>query len=368
MTSIATLDELASQLCAFIARTGECAHPTSETDGEFNRLAAALFSLQAEAVPVYREFCRRRGVSTVSDWREIPALPVRAFKEYEITSLTPAERRHVFHSSGTMHHRPSRHFHSDVSRAVYEDSLRPWFRRHLLNTPSAVNLRLIVLTPPAALAPHSSLAHMFETVRAEFGDAIFTGQVDTRGAWELDLERTMAALNEAQSSGRAAVILGTAFSFVHLLDHCRATQRRFRLAAGSRALETGGYKGRAREVPKGELRQMMTRWLGIPESHILGEYGMSELSSQAYDRVVPAAEGPFRFPPWARAQIISPETGRECGDGETGMIRVFDLANVWSVLAVQTEDLGVRRGDGFELAGRAADAGARGCSLLSKEL
>jgi predicted deacetylase len=224
------------------------------------------------------------------------------------------------------------------------------------------------LTPPPAEAPHSSLAHMFGTVRPEFGGALFTGRVNGEGAWALDLEQTMAALREAQSAGQPVALLGTAFSFVHLLDHCRAGQARCRLAAGSRALETGGYKGRGRAAPKGELRQMMTRWLGIPESHILGEYGMSELSSQAYDRVLPETGGGFRFPPWARAQVISPETGREAADGETGMVRVFDLANVRSALAVQTEDLAVRRGEGFELTGRAAGAAARGCSLLPEEL
>ena len=73
--------------------------------------------------------------------------------------------------------------------------------------------------------------------------------------------------------------------------------------------------------------------------------------------------GPFHFPPWARVQIISPETGREVGEGETGLIRVLDLANVYSVMAIQTEDLGIRRGDGFTLAGRAVSAEPRGCSL-----
>ena len=178
----------------------------------------------------------------------------------------------------------------------------------------------------------------------------------------------MAALEQAQSAGQPVALLGTAFSFVHLLDHCKAGQARHRLASGSRALETGGYKGRGRVAPKEELRQMMTRWLGIPASHIVGEYGMSELSSQAYDRVLPEMPGGFRFPPWARARIISPETGGEAAEGETGMVRIVDLANVRSVLAVQTEDLAVRRGEGFELAGRAAGTSARGCSLLLEEL
>jgi hypothetical protein len=379
MSFVALFEEFAGELRAFMARTQKAPVPEAELDREFNRLAAALFALQRAAVPIYGEFCGKRKVAGVEDWREIPALPATAFKEYEVTSLPPAERTHVFHSSGTTRQRPSRHFHDGQSLAVYEESLRLWFRRHFLPAqsgrgsagigPVAGSLfRLIVLTPSPAEAPHSSLAHMFGTVRPEFGGAIITGRANGEGGWALDLEQTMAALREAQSAGQPAALLGTAFSFVHLLDHCQATRTRWELAAGSRALETGGYKGRARAASKGELRQRMTRWLGIPESHILGEYGMSELSSQAYDRVIAEAGGGFRFPPWARARIISPETGRVAVEGETGLVQVVDLANVRSALALQTEDLAVRRGRGFELAGRAAGTAARGCSLLLEDL
>src|SRR5215471_15760044 len=110
---------------------------------------------------------------------------------------------------------------------------------------------------------------------------------------------------------------------------------------------------------------------------------MSELSSQAYDggsrvegrglsegttiRPSPFVPRTFSFPPWAQVQIISAETGREVAEGETGLIRVFDLANVFSVMAIQTEDLAIRRGSGFELIGRAELAEARGCSLMARE-
>ena len=94
---------------------------------------------------------------------------------------------------------------------------------------------------------------------------------------------------------------------------------------------------------------------------------MSELSSQAYDGVVGHAgdESVFQFPPWARVQIISPETGHIAEPGQTGLIRVFDLANVYSVLAIQTQDLGIRRGAGFELLGRGMHTEPRGCSLMA---
>jgi len=138
-------------------------------------------------------------------------------------------------------------------------------------------------------------------------------------------------------------------------------------------METGGYKNRSRSLPKEELHQLICDRLGISPSNVVCEYGMSELSSQAYAASLPSRSSRsdeahsqvFYFPPWARAQIISPETGREVSEGETGLIRVFDLANVFSVMAIQTEDLGVRRGDGFELVGRASLAEARGCSLMT---
>jgi len=123
-------------------------------------------------------------------------------------------------------------------------------------------------------------------------------------------------------------------------------------------------------MPKAELHALITDRLGVPRENILCEYGMSELSSQAYDSEIhppSSIRHPriFHFPPWVRVQIISPESGREVDEGETGLIRIFDLANVFSVAAIQTEDLGVRRGDGFELVGRAQLAEPRGCSLMN---
>lgn len=228
----------------------------------------------------------------------------------------------------------------------------------------------VFLTPTPAQAPHSSLAHMFGTICSEFGwhEAVFGGHVGADGDWLLDVEKLLQALEGAIAAGRPVMLLGTAFNFVHLLDHLAKTNRRLRLPTGSRVLETGGYKGRSRSLPKAELHAFIREFLAIPVTHIVCEYGMSELSSQAYDCAVGNSENcgrVFRFPPWARAQIISPETGREVAEGETGLIRIFDLANVRSVMAIQTEDMGVRRGSGFELLGRAEMAEPRGCSLMT---
>jgi hypothetical protein len=231
---------------------------------------------------------------------------------------------------------------------------------------------------------------MFETIRQKLGGASvpasrtgFLGKLATDGSWTLDFAAALAALddNSKLKTQNPKLFLGTAFSFVHLLDYLVEQNLRVELPAGSRVMETGGYKNRSRSMPKAELHSLIMERLGVPVENIICEYGMSELSSQAYDSVTSdgwrvtinrsASRHPslvtrrLRFPPWARVQITSPETGREVADGETGLIRVFDLANVFSVAAIQTEDLGVRRGDGFELIGRAQLAEPRGCSLMT---
>lgn len=364
----------------------------SRAEAQFNELALSLFALQFRHNPVLRPLCESRGLrpECVTDWRQIPAVPTAAFKDYEVTTLPPAQRTTLFLSSGTTEQRPSRHFHDAASLSVYESSLLPWFQAHLLaglaacapsatattSTKSSERMSLICLTPSPALAPHSSLVHMMETVSRSFPwrDCLFGGRVEADGAWTLDMEQVVSALEKAATANAPLALLGTAFGFVHLLDYLAAHRRRFRLPAGSRVMETGGYKGRSRGLSKTDLHTLISQSLGIPEPYIVCEYGMSELSSQAYDRPAgfagigdQVAKRVFRFPPWARAQIISPETGREVGHGETGLIRVFDLANVHSVLAVQTEDLGVRRDDGLELLGRVATATPRGCSLMSAD-
>ncbi len=352
-------------------------------DSEFNHLALELFQLQYESIPVYQKFCQNRGVDSVKHWSEIPAIPTSAFKEHILSSLPPEERTTVFHSSGTTQQIPGRHFHSAESLTIYEASLLPWFQKHFLAGVHASaclddaedNLKvehqledsvgMLCLTPSPALASNSSLVHMFDAVQKAFGsrDSIFTGRIGSDGAWTLDMDQTLFALRKSMCANRPIALLGTAFSFVHLLDHFAANNIRYKIAAGSRVMETGGYKGRSRVMPKAELHALITKHLGVPPSHIVSEYGMSELSSQAYSGVVGQTERSFHFPPWARAQIISPETGAEA---KTGLLRIFDLANVRSVMAIQTEDLAEKHGDGFELLGRATEAEPRGCSLMAQ--
>jgi Acyl-protein synthetase, LuxE len=346
-------------------------------DNEFNELGLELFALQFKYNSAYRKICEARKLTpqVVEHWTQIPFVPTSAFKELELTSLAPDERTAVFHSSGTTEQKPSRHFHCAESLELYVASLWKWFEQNVLTNLrfTIYDLRLICLTPPPVQAPHSSLVHMFETIRRKlnFSESVFVGKISDDGGWALDFDAVIALLENRQSAtGNRQLILGTAFSFVHLLDFLAEKNLRLQLPENSRVMETGGYKNRSRSLPKAELHSLIEEFLGVPRENIICEYGMSELSSQAYDfdSHHPSSiihHRVFRFPPWARAQIVSPESGREVRNGETGLIRIFDLANVFSVAAIQTEDLGIRRDDGFELVGRAQFAEPRGCSLMT---
>ena len=368
------------------------------TDDVFARIALELFRLQVKHVPGYQAVCTARGITPedVCTWDEIPPLPVSAFRQLELTSLPAQDRTTVFHSSGTTGSGRSRHFHNATSLTIYEASLWQWFQRHLLTELSPVGTTrtcatptppaLLILTPSPLWAPHSSLAFMFEALRRRLDPQGpgFVGTADAAGDWGIAFLQATRTLAAAQQTARPLMILTTAFGLVQLLDHLEGKKLRFDLPPGSRLLETGGYKGRSRSIEKRTLYGWVEQALGIPEDHVVSEYGMCELSSQGYDWTIPISPSPapaipnhapgaeqqepkrrFRLPPWARVQIVSPENGRPVAVGETGLVRVFDLANVRSVLAMQTEDLGVCHEDGFELVGRAAQSEPRGCSLMS---
>ena len=382
MSLAPSFDELTSRFREFMDSCSQDAVTCHEF--QFDRFALELFSLQFNRNAAYRIFCEARNAtpSTVSHWAEIPAVPAAAFKDLDLTSLSDREYTTVFHSSGTTGQKPSRHFHNAQSLALYETSLLSGFFSAAFpgaqpsQAPGNTRWHLGILTPPPFQAPHSSLVHMFDTLRRAFGeaDAAFLGKIGVNRGWTSDSETVVAFLNKCSGGDSPVLFLGTAFSYVHLLDYLIAQGLQFTLPSGSRVLETGGYKGLSRFVPKTELHELITERLGVQSSQIICEYGMSELSSQAYDRppgfllrksAKNLNQTRFLFPPWVKAQIVSPETGAEVSDGETGLLTIIDLANVYSVMAIQTEDLGIRRDEGFELLGRNSAAEPRGCSLMA---
>lgn len=349
------------------------AGPDRAADGDleahFGELALDLFAWQFETNEPYRKLCiaRKRSPDNTEHWTQIPAVPTGAFKEFDFSCLAADDRTTFFHTSGTSAQKSGRHAHNATSLELYRASLLPWFRRHF--PVGSTRPHLLSLTPSSGLAPRSSLVHMLDVVRNEVCslDSWFAGGVQDDGSWALEPDRVLSWLNRYAVLNQAVIVAGTAFNFVHLVDWMISRDVRVQLPPGSAVMETGGYKGRSRALPQAELHALISDRMGAPTELIVCEYGMCELSSQAYDQVAGTGMGLrlFRFPPWVRARVISSESAGEVPVGRAGLLQIVDLANAYSVIAIQTEDLVIRRDDGFEYVGRAEAAEPRGCSLMA---
>ena len=331
----------------------------------FERLALALFEFQLAHCEPYARFCAGRGIGPgrAASWREIPSVPTGAFKELALRSF-PAEREcHVFRTSGTSAGKRGE-LHLDTL-GLYEAALAPCFRRFVLpDLAPGRRARIRVLAPSPEEAPDSSLSHLFGCALRAFGDA--ESGFDVRGE-ALLVDPLLGRLEAAASEAVPVALCGTAFAFVHLLDALAARGARLELPAGSAAMETGGFKGRSRELSRAALYEGIEAGLGIPPARVVNQYGMTELATSFYDSILchPGKDRRKLGPPWARVRVIDPETGADAAPGDVGVVSVVDLANSGSVLALQTADLGRTVLDGFEVIGREAGAEVRGCSIAA---
>lgn len=336
-------------------------------DHIFNALALQLFAYQFQNNTVYQRYCQHSGVNSprLAYWQEIPAVTTSAFKHATLTCFPHDEARAVFHTSGTTQQRAGKHYLRDAR--FYRAALLRSFKAYCL--PDYEKIRFLFLAPTAKHFPNSSLGYMCSTLREAFGaagsGAFFTPE-------ELQLGCFRRALETAIADHAPVFVFGTAFNLLAFMDDCATSSLRFQLPRGSRVLDTGGYKGRTREVPAAEFRDMLCSCFGLGKDFLLNEYGMTELSSQFYESRLPRtpctdAREQIKFmPPWARVVAFDPDTMRPLPAGEIGMLRMYDLANVDSVFAIQTEDLGRAWQDRIELLGRASEAELRGCSLLTE--
>ena len=316
------------------------------SEAEFGALALAVFAFQRSWNEPLAKWCAT--LPEVRDWRAIPAVPQGMFKSHRVSCFAPEQTGKIFRTSGTTGEGKGEHHLRDTR--LYEASLLAGWRRLRL-----ARVRTIFLTPRPENAHDSSLAHMMGTLaRTEVSGAQFALRRD--GTFDL-----LSMAIEFRSEQPLA-ICGTALGFLHLTEQLGDWHGH--LPAGSYVVETGGFKGSGRDISKAELYGKITEQFGIAPDAIWNEYGMCELASQFYTHGLGRVH---TCGPWMRALVIDPETGEEAGIGETGVLRIFDLANLSSSLAIQTADLAVRREGGFELIGRDPAALPRGCSRQADE-
>ncbi len=314
-----------------------------------------LATWQASQVEEYGRLERR------GEWP--PALPTDVFRFRRIASHPEEHDIRVFRSSGTTSTDRSVHVYSDLS--LYDLAARVAARQMLF--PDIDAMRLVILAPREEDAPDSSLDYMLARFSEWFGST--STWVWRDGA--LDLDAMTDALRQAEDAAEPVALLGTSFAFVHAEDDLG--ERRFKLPPRSRVMQTGGYKGRSREVDADLLLSSISARYGVPTAFIVNEFGATELSSQMYEttlqETISGLAGPRRLwaPPWVRATPVDPDSLQPVEGDAVGLLRIDDCANLDSVCCIQTADLARRLDGGMVVLGRARGATPRGCSLAADQ-
>jgi hypothetical protein len=373
---VATLLETSNELHERVQRFA-----TGDTTDTFGGLALDIARFQADASDGFRRLVLARGAS-LSALDDIPPVPSDAFRLARVATFPEAFDSVRFFTSGTTG--AERGTHAMRRTDTYERLSLAYGRQALLAPEgSAV---VVALAPKLASPPTSSLGYMMARFMEAFDGeplAELEPRFDSASAarWLVDengvnLPGLEHAARVASRARRPLLVLGTAFALVRLLDDLAGA--RLPLPVGSVVMQTGGFKGRTREVSMEELRAGVTAAFQLGAGRVVGEYGMTELTSQLYEGTIhesalaarhpEAAPGVYFEPPWLRVTPVDPLTLLPVPEGEAGLARFIDLGNVDSAVSVVTQDRVRRVGSGIQLLGRAPGAPARGCSLAIEAL
>lgn len=312
-------------------------------DSEFKKMALEVFQFQANKNMVYNEFLNhlRIDVQSIKKISEIPFLPIQFFKSHKILSSKEAAQR-VFLSSGTTGNEQSKHFVTDLS--IYEDSFTKGFE-HFYG--AIEDYTVLALLPSYLERDGSSLIYMVN-------DFIRKSKNEKSGFYLNDLEELAKNLMDLDKNNEKVLLIGVSFALLDLVE-----KYKFKLN-NTIIMETGGMKGRRKEMIREELHQILREGFGVENIH--SEYGMTELLSQAYSK----GNGIFKCPPWMRILTRDTEDALTVfSEGKSGGINIIDLANVNSCSFIATQDLGkTYLNDTFEVLGRFDNSDIRGCNLM----
>lgn len=310
---------------------------------EFEKITLKVFRHQFDNNLVYQDFCSllKKDKSNVKSIEEIPFLPIQFFKSHEILS-SKDQIQEIFTSSGTTGTVTSKHLVTDVT--LYEQSFRKAFSQFYGNIEDYVVLALL---PSYLERDGSSLIYMVN-------DLIEASNHSESGFYLNNHNELIHKLIELDSSGQNVLLIGVTYALLDLVE-----KQNFQLK-NTIVMETGGMKGKRKEIIREELHAVLCNGFGVVTIH--SEYGMTELLSQAYS----LGNGVFECPPWMSILIRDTEDALTYVDcGKTGGINVIDLANINSCSFIATQDLGKKNPNhSFEVLGRFDASDIRGCNLM----
>ncbi len=310
---------------------------------DFEQKALETFQYQFENNSVYRSFCDLlyKHPAEISRIEEIPFLPIEFFKSKKVVSSSKKPET-IFTSSGTTGSQTSKHFVTDLN--LYEQSFNNGFN-HFFGP--IENFVVLGLLPSYLEREGSSLIYMVN-------DFITKSNHPESGFYLNQFELLAEKLKSLNTAGKKVLLIGVSFALLDLIEN-----HQFALK-NTIVMETGGMKGRRKELIRSELHALLKKGFGV--SHIHSEYGMTELMSQAYSK----GDGIFQTPPWMKIITRDPEDALTLVRNQTGAINVIDLANINSCSFIATQDLGRVYQDGsFEIIGRFDNSDIRGCNLMA---
>ena len=310
---------------------------------EFEQFALEIFQFQAEHNIVYKEFLYHLKIDIVAikELKDIPFLPIQFFKTHQIVSSQQSIQK-IFLSSGTTGMQQSKHLVTDV--AIYEESFRKGFEFFYGNIEEYT---ILALLPSYLERDGSSLIYMVD-------DLIQQSKKPKSGFYLDNLEELAHNLEELDKKGEKVLLIGVSFALLDLVESYN-----FQLK-NTVIMETGGMKGRRKELIREELHEILCNGFGVEKIH--SEYGMTELLSQGYSK----GDGIFECPPWMKILTRDTEDALTIlPEGKSGGINVIDLANINSCSFLATQDLGKTYSNStFEVLGRFDNSDIRGCNLL----
>ncbi|MEO2063958.1 MAG: acyl transferase [Christiangramia sp.] len=312
------------------------------SEKEFEAVALAVFNYQYQNNPVYHQFCDLLGKkpAAIDSILEVPFLPIEFFKSKDIIS-SGKKPEIIFTSSGTTGMERSKHLVPELD--LYRQSFRTAFEQFYGDIQEYCVLALL---PSYLEREGSSLIHMVD-------DLIKRSHHPESGFYLDDLAQLSQKLKELDRNGQKVLLIGVSFALLDLIE-----QEQFQLKH-TIIMETGGMKGRRKEMIRKELHAELSKGFGVQYIH--SEYGMTELLSQAYS----PGNGIFHCPSWMKLLIRDPEDALQYIQmGKTGGINVIDLANLYSCSFIATQDLGKITSEGTEILGRFDNSDIRGCNLL----
>jgi hypothetical protein len=310
----------------------------------FEELALEIFRFQADECPVYRQYITILGIDPqdIDNILNIPFLPVSFFRDHLVLS-GGGDAETVFLSSGTTGVKQSRH--AVKSLALYDNSLTRTFRR-FYGDPS--QYAIMGLLPSYSERGDSSLVYMVKKLIDLSGN--------TNGGFFLeDNNALLKAVGEARRAKLKVILFGVTFALLDLAEKNPCD------LSDTIIMETGGMKGRRKEMIREELHGILKNAFNVSVVH--SEYGMTELLSQAYSK----GEGLFSTPPWMKVLMRDSHdpSSHTTEAGASGGISIIDMANIWSCSFIATSDIGnIHKGGSFEVLGRFDNSDIRGCSLM----